>query len=179
MPISSANIPNYDQSLTNLPIFGQSDKPMPLLRKFDKCGTNLPIDYQLSVNTCPIHHQCYNSKPILEQSIHPTPRTTSQSPNSISAINQNMVGTHRNWIQCQFRIDHPIRSQSPILDQSSNPLPILDQTTNPMPIRKDLLFKLNTKCHSHTYTQTHTYTNPPIAGKEKHVSPTTSTTTKT
>ena len=47
MPISSANIPNYDQSLTNLPIFGQSDKPMPSLRKSDKCGTdgNLEVEF--------------------------------------------------------------------------------------------------------------------------------------
>ena len=30
--LSSANIPNYDQALSNLPIFGQSNKPMPLLR---------------------------------------------------------------------------------------------------------------------------------------------------
>ena len=84
--ISSTIVPNYYQSLANLPLLGHSAKPMPILGKSvnlikpishtrtDKCGAKLvsnansPIWYQSWTNP-PIHCQSFaNPMPILDQS---------------------------------------------------------------------------------------------------------------
>ena len=56
-------------------------------------------------------------------------------------------------LQKQKWSTHELNPQSPILDQSRNPLLILDQSTNPMTIqKKDLILKLNSYCHNKNIT---------------------------